>query len=257
MPFVRAGRTIVSSNQINPGVIVDSDVNASAAIQATKIQELSVGVNGGVLPSTGLANAHVAATAAIAFSKLAALTRGGVLIGSTSDVATVLAPGTSGSVLKSQGAGADPVWGSTSTPIFLGLTDELNAVAGAVDNMWVRQAADGGVVVSMCRFFMPATTITSIQLLAKANTSVAGNVVLDFTIADFADGAAATTDSSTGNVVSDYASNTLWQLFTIPAAAYNGLTTGRPWTIKVTRQGGDGSDTLGTTLDLAGILVNI
>lgn len=110
MPFVSVGPNISNSAQIEPGTIVNSDINASAAIEATKIQEVSVGVNGGVLPSTGLVNAHVAAAAAIAFSKLAALTRGGVLVGSVSDVATVLAPGTAGKFLQTNGAGADPTW---------------------------------------------------------------------------------------------------------------------------------------------------
>lgn len=110
MPFVTPSPTIADSAQINAGVIIDSDINAAATIQATKIQALSVGANGGVIPSTGIADAHVAAAAAIAFSKLAALTRGGVLIGSTGNVPTVLAPGNSGDFLKSQGVGADPVW---------------------------------------------------------------------------------------------------------------------------------------------------
>lgn len=257
MPFITASKVITDSAQINPGTIVDSDINSSAAIAASKLQALSVGANGGVLPSTGVANAHVAATAAIDYSKLAALTQGGVLIGSTSNVPTVLAPGTSGSVLKSQGAGADPVWGGSSAPFFIRLTDEVGGVAGTVDFMPVRQAADGGLIVSICAFFMPAATITSIQLFARANTSAAGNVVIDFSINDFTDGAAATQDTSVGNVYSDFASNTNWQLVTIPAAGYNGLTTGRIWSCKVSRQGGDGSDTLTTTLDIGGVLINI
>lgn len=133
MPFVRAGRTIVSSNQINPGIIVDSDVNASAAIQATKIQELSVGVNGGVLPSTGLADAHVAAAAAIALSKLAAGTHGGVMHRTTAGVMTELPVGTSGYFLKTQGAGADPVWAAAGASESVA-SDNLKVSADTVNN---------------------------------------------------------------------------------------------------------------------------
>jgi len=70
------GSNISSSAQIGDGVIVDADVNASAAIAGSKLQALSVGANAGVIPSTGIADAHVAATAAIAGSKLQALSVG-------------------------------------------------------------------------------------------------------------------------------------------------------------------------------------
>ena len=74
-------KIITSEAQIAPGVIVDSDVNASAAIQASKLQTLSVGANAGVIPSTGVADAHVSATAAIADTKLAQITTAGKVSG--------------------------------------------------------------------------------------------------------------------------------------------------------------------------------
>ena len=55
-------------------MIVDSDVNASAGIQGSKLQALVVGTNAGVIPSTGVANADVSATAAIVDTKLAQIT---------------------------------------------------------------------------------------------------------------------------------------------------------------------------------------
>jgi hypothetical protein len=53
------------------GVVTDAKVNASAAIAGSKLQALSVGANAGVIPSTGVANGHLASDAAIARSKLA------------------------------------------------------------------------------------------------------------------------------------------------------------------------------------------
>ena len=133
MPFVRAGRTIVSSNQIAPGIIVDSDVNASADIAGSKLQALSVGANAGVIPSTGVVNAHIAAAAAIAFSKLAALTQGSVLVGGPSNVATDLGAGTSTYVLTSNGAGNTPSWQQpTGGWVQLGETT-LGASAASID----------------------------------------------------------------------------------------------------------------------------
>lgn len=70
MVKIGSGKNIISTNQIANGVIVDADINASAAIAGSKLQALSVGVNAGVIPSTGVADAHVSASAAIAYSKL-------------------------------------------------------------------------------------------------------------------------------------------------------------------------------------------
>jgi len=47
------------------GSIVNADISPSAAIAGSKLQALSVGANAGVIPSTGVADAHVAAGAAI------------------------------------------------------------------------------------------------------------------------------------------------------------------------------------------------
>ncbi len=56
---------------IEAGAITDTEVNAAAAIAGSKLQALSLGANAGAIPSTGVANAHVADDAAIARSKLA------------------------------------------------------------------------------------------------------------------------------------------------------------------------------------------
>ena len=92
MPIASSGNVISSSNQlgadvvltaaIKDGEIVNADLSATAAIAATKIQTLSVGVNGGVLPSTGIADTHLSATAAIADGKLAQITTASKVHGS-------------------------------------------------------------------------------------------------------------------------------------------------------------------------------
>ena len=81
MPQAVAGAAITSSAQINPSVvessdilndtIVDADINSAAAIAGSKLQALVKGTNAGVIPSTGIADAHVADAAAIAQSKVA------------------------------------------------------------------------------------------------------------------------------------------------------------------------------------------
>lgn len=84
MPIVGSTNVITNSTQVGTGVInstgildgtiLDADINAAAAIAATKIQTLLVSTNGGVIPSTGIVDAHIASGAAIADSKLAQIT---------------------------------------------------------------------------------------------------------------------------------------------------------------------------------------
>ncbi len=100
---------------IGAGVIVNADINAAAAIAFSKLATLasanilvgsaggvatSVAVTGDVLISnagvtsiaTGvIVNADISASAAIDFSKLAALTSGNILVGSAGNVATSVA----------------------------------------------------------------------------------------------------------------------------------------------------------------------
>lgn len=64
------GTNNVGSAQINDDSIVNQDINSAAAIAGSKLQALSVGANAGVIPSTGVADAHVAAAAAISADKI-------------------------------------------------------------------------------------------------------------------------------------------------------------------------------------------
>lgn len=67
MPQAQAGAQISASEQIAPGVILNSDINSAAAIAYSK---LNLG--------TSIVNADVATSAAIVLSKLAAGTKGGI-----------------------------------------------------------------------------------------------------------------------------------------------------------------------------------
>ena len=79
MPSISIGPNIQASSQIVDGAIMNADINAAAAI---------------------------------ALSKLAAGTQGGIMHRTVAGVMTELAAGSTGQVLTSQGAGADPVWGA-------------------------------------------------------------------------------------------------------------------------------------------------
>lgn len=69
---VNTGDTVTAAKMnLKLESIVNADVEAGAAIAGSKLQELSLGVNAGVLPTTGIVNAHVAAGAAITEAKLA------------------------------------------------------------------------------------------------------------------------------------------------------------------------------------------
>jgi hypothetical protein len=78
MPSISVGPNITASSQIVDGAIMNADINAAAAI---------------------------------ALSKLAAGTQGGLPIRTAAGVMSELGAGTAGQVPVSQGAGADIIWG--------------------------------------------------------------------------------------------------------------------------------------------------
>jgi hypothetical protein len=109
---------------IGSGVIVNADVNGSAAIAYSKLNL-----------ATSILNADVSASAAIAFSKLAALTDGNILVGNGSNVAASVA--VTGDVAISN-AGLTSLAGFTHTTEGL---SKLEKVAVAIYDFGV----DGGV----------------------------------------------------------------------------------------------------------------
>lgn len=80
MPSISSGNFVSNAAQIAAGVInttgildgtiANIDIDSAAAIAGSKIQALSVGANAGVIPSTGITDAHIAANAAIAITKI-------------------------------------------------------------------------------------------------------------------------------------------------------------------------------------------
>lgn len=72
---------VVLSSKIKDGEIVDADIAALAGIVATKLQALSIGVNGGPIPSTGVTNSEVGAAAGIVDTKLATISTAGKVDG--------------------------------------------------------------------------------------------------------------------------------------------------------------------------------
>ena len=66
-----------------------------------------------LLNSLQLMNADIASSAAISLTKLAGSDEGGIPYDNGSSI-SVLAPGTSGQVLQTQGAGQAPIWGTVS-----------------------------------------------------------------------------------------------------------------------------------------------
>jgi len=92
MPIASAGNVITSSAQlgadvvltsaIKNGEILNADINAAAAISGSKLQALTVGANAGVIPSTGIVNAHLSGTAGITDANLATISTASKVDGS-------------------------------------------------------------------------------------------------------------------------------------------------------------------------------
>lgn len=140
--------------------IVNADIDASAAIAYSKLNISSAAINYSKLNLTGsIVNADISASAAIVGSKLDLSSPGNIgatspgtgafstlKVGTTNqgdilyDNGTTfvrLTPGTSGQFLKTQGAGANPVWASNSAPSnvlfqYVGQVDQQGASAGEV-----------------------------------------------------------------------------------------------------------------------------
>lgn len=79
MPNVTAGNVITDSAQILPGIIVDSDINASAAIAYSKLAL-----------ALGIVNADISTTAAIVDTKLAQITTASKVSGAAITLLTSL-----------------------------------------------------------------------------------------------------------------------------------------------------------------------
>lgn len=118
MPFASAGANITNTAQINPGVIVNSDINAAAAIDYSKLNLALAIVNG-----------DISASAAIALSKLASGTQGGIMYRGAGGVMTELPAGTDGQVLVTKGAGANPIFQTQEPPNLINMVTAFEDAA--------------------------------------------------------------------------------------------------------------------------------
>lgn len=136
MPSVTAGNIISDSAQINAGVIVDSDINASAAISFSKIN------------TTGqIVNADINASAAIADTKLGTISTAGKVTG---DALTSLAN-------VPAGAGKLPAANISGNTVKHGQTTRDNTVANSTQTI----AHGLGVTPSFVRITAICTNINA------------------------------------------------------------------------------------------------
>jgi sporulation protein YlmC with PRC-barrel domain len=169
---------------IGSGVIVDADINASAAIAFSKLASLTAGnillgnasnvatvtaVSGDVtINSSGvtaigsgvIVDADVNASAAIAFSKLASLTSGNILIGNGSNVATATA--VTGDVTISN-------TGVTAIATGVIVNADINNSAGIEDTKLATITTAGKV---------SGTAITSGNIVTSGNIATTGTLAV-------------------------------------------------------------------------------
>lgn len=165
-------------------VKIDTIVTSTKTVTVDNLMDGTAGsVTSAMIADGAIVNADVNASAAIAFSKLAALTAGNVLVGNASNVATSVA--LSGDVTLTNAGVATVVSGSTSTAGKLQLTDSTsststttaatpNAVKSAYD------LANGKASLSTAQTFTAAQrgTVSAIGAVA------AGTTTLDFATAN-------------------------------------------------------------------------
>lgn len=163
MPQSSAGQSITSSAQITDGIILDADVNASAAIAYSKLNVTGLIVNADISAGAaiaysklnlalGIVNADISTTAAIAITKLAAGTQGDIFYFAASGVPTRLPAGVANQVLKTGGAGANPSWGAAGGSTFINTYS-----IGNVANYAVTGLSQYGI------FCITLNTITSVN----------------------------------------------------------------------------------------------
>lgn len=142
-----------------------------------------------------------------------------------------------------------------ASSMFVQLTKTTNATDGINDNFLYITTSSSASTAGYGSFFIPSNrTISSIQLLYGASNSAGQVQYWNFTFKSTDGAGTIETDSSTGNLLAD-ASGTSELLATIPAASYNGLTTGRMWNIVADRDAFQGGDTASTG-KMMGILIN-
>jgi len=150
---------------IGSGVIVNADVNASAAIAWSKMAAVTdVDTSGNVVDLTMSGEAQ-----------------GNVLYRGASAWA-VLAPGTSGQALITSGAGANPYWGAPSVSNASSLANSVTCEAGASDYTLAFGTAGGAYTLTVpavggartFAFINEAQTFSAVQTFAQSGVLLQG-----------------------------------------------------------------------------------
>lgn len=185
-------------------IVVGSSGNVATAVAVTGDISLS---NAGVVDITAgsIINADISATAGIAFSKLASLSSGSILVGNGSNVATAVTP--TGDVSISNAGVTTVISGTTAVAGKLQLTDSTaststttaatpNAVKSAYDVAVAALSRAGGTMTGTITF-AAGQTLSGYAALATTQTftaaqrgsvsaqgAVSGTVTLDFATAN-------------------------------------------------------------------------
>jgi hypothetical protein len=144
MPLVTQPSIIVSSNQIAPGIIVNSDVASAAAIALNKLAALTPQV--GVKTDASGFLVDGPPTVAQGGTGLATLTAKAILLGNGTGNILFLAPGTAGQVIKSDGTD----WQAGGVPGPLLLADATGA-----------SCQNTTTETTLCTVSVPANTLST------------------------------------------------------------------------------------------------
>ena len=186
---------------IGSGVVVNADINASAAIDYSKLATLTAGsvvlgnssnvatvtalsgdvtVNSSGVTAIGsgvVVNADVSSSAAIDYSKLASLTAGSVLLGNSSNVATVTA--LSGDVTVNSS-------GVTAIGSGVIVNDDINASAGIALSKLATSTAGNIIVYNSSGIPTAVAETGDISISDTGVTAIASGVIVNADISSSA-----------------------------------------------------------------------
>lgn len=127
MPQASAGNVITTSSQVGTGVVTTTgildgtisniDISGTAAIAIGKLSGVAASGANNDITSLGALSTKITTAQGGLNLDTSANAQGGILYLSATGVWSVLAVGTNGQFLKTQGASANPVWAAASTKI--------------------------------------------------------------------------------------------------------------------------------------------
>ena len=236
---------------VTSGIVDNAVTNAKMADDSVKAAEIEAGAVGtSEIADTSIVNDDVSASAEIVDTKLATISTAGKVDGAAITGLANL-PG---------GAGGIPSANLPSSvqTLYVPLESTTGGRTLTGDDRLGINCSASAETKGFCEFFVPSSaTITSIIVVASTGSGAAGNVVFDYLFQHLTAGGAVVKDSSLTNVAGGWGTSDYTVHTTIPAAGYGGLTKGIPWTLQVSRQGANGSDSLGSTINLHGVLITL